>query len=67
MLKRNGIGIGIDIFPPNRNPSLYVYNEKTNTVYKVATFGNENAVQLFKQAVVAFFRGIVKEDSNGAK
>lgn len=65
MLKRNGIGIGIDIIPPNRNPCLYVYDEKTNTVFKVASFSNEKSAQLFKQAVHRFFAGLLKEDSHG--
>ena len=62
MHMRNDIGIGIDIFPPNKNPSLYVYNKKLNTVYKVATFSSESSVQLFKQAVSIFLKGVISHD-----
>ena len=64
MFKRNGIGICIDIIPPNVNPCLYVYDEKTNTVFKVASFNNEKSAQLFKQAVSRFFQGLIKEDKH---
>ena len=62
MLSRNGIGIGIDYFPYHKKPCLYVYDRKTNTCYKVASFNNEHSADFFKEAVKKMFE--IREEND---
>ena len=61
-LKRNGVKVSVEKWESiYKKPVLVLGFDGENTVYKVASFNNDEAAMDFIEAMGKFFAGLVKE------